>query len=144
MKKSSEEVVIYTDGSKTKTDDLERESNLVDCAILIPHINKSFSYKLHPLMSSFMVETFAIDKALQLIDNYSWQQVNICSDSLSVLQSLKNSEQSFFPRAINKLNIVLAELSYKLSRINFNGNRVRFTWCPAHVGIIYIVNRLTI
>jgi len=87
------------------------------------------------MMSSFTAEVLAIDKALQLMDAHSWHRANICSDSLSVLQALKNAEQSFFPRAINKLNIALADLSYRLARMNFNDNRVRFTWCPAHVGI---------
>jgi len=58
---------------------------------------------------------------------------NICSDSLSVLQAVKNAEHSLFPEAINKLNIALADLSYKLSRFNYNRNKIRFTWCPAHV-----------
>jgi len=72
---------------------------------------------------------------LKLLDSYPWTRVNICSDSQSVLWALKNAEMSFFPKAINKLNTVLADLSYRLSRINFNEGRVRFTWCPAHVGI---------
>jgi len=98
-------------------------------------MDKSFSFKLNPLTSSFMAEVLAIDKVCHLIDSYSWQRVNICSDSLSVLTALKNAELAFFPKAINKLNTILADLSYKISRINFNSSRVRFTWCPAHVGI---------
>jgi len=82
-----------------------------------------------------MAEVLAIDKVLSLLDSHSWRKVNICSDSQSVLEALKNAEKSFFPKAITKLNMVLANLSYKLSRINFNKDRVRFTWCPAHVGI---------
>jgi len=89
------------------------------------------------MTNSFSAEVLAINKALQLIDTYGWDRVNICSDSLSVLQALKFTEQSFFPRSINKFNIALADVSYKLSRVNFNNNRVRFTWCPAHVGITW-------
>jgi len=51
----------------------------------------------------------AIDKSLELVNTYSWQHVNICSDSLSVLEMLKNSELTLFLRALNKLNVVLAE-----------------------------------
>jgi len=134
-RKSTDEVEIYTDGSKTKSDIINSNDNLVGCAIFIPCINKEIVYKLNPLTSSFMVEVLAIDKVLSLVDSHPWSRVNICSDSQSVLVALKNAEKSFFPRAINKLNTVLADLSYKLSRINFNEGRVRFTWCPAHVGI---------
>jgi len=52
---------------------------------------------------------------LKLLDSYPWTRVNICSDSQSVLWALKNAETSFFPKAINKLNTVLADLSYRLS-----------------------------
>jgi len=69
-----------------------------------------------------------------LLESFSWQNINICLDSLSVLIALKNAEYALFPKAVNKLNIVLADLSYKISRINFAKNRIRFTWCPAHVG----------
>jgi len=30
---------------------------------------------------------------------------------------------------------MIAELSYKISRLNINNNLVRLTWCLAHVGI---------
>jgi len=134
--KSPDEIVIFIDGSKSAPDNPSEDENRVGCAILIPNIKKSFSFKLNPMTNSFTAEVLAIDKALQLIDSFGWNLVNICSDSLSVLQALKFAEQSFFPRAINKLNLALAELSYRLSKINFNNNKVRFTWCSAHVGII--------
>jgi len=70
-----------------------------------------------------------------MVKTYSWLRVNICSNSLSVLQAVKNSELDLFPRALNKLNIVLAELIHKVSLLNAEEPRVRFTWCPAHVGI---------
>jgi len=107
------------------------------CAIYIPHIDKSWLFKLNPFTSSFTAEALAIDKSLKLVNAYSWSHVNICSDSLSVLQALKNSELSLFPKASNKLNVVLAELLHKITKINSTENRVRFTWCPAHVGIEY-------
>jgi len=46
---------------------------------------------------------------------------------LSVLEALKNAEHSLIPEATNKLNVVLAELSYKIYRANYNKNRIRFT-----------------
>jgi len=112
----------------------------VGCAIYVPHINKSFLFKLNPITSSFIAEALAkayIDKALELVKTYSWSRANVCSDSISVLQAVKNSKLDQFPRALNKLNIVLAELIHKASLLNAEEPRVRFTWSPAHVGIQY-------
>jgi len=120
-RKSSDEIEVFTDGSRSLAEDASIDSYRVGCAIFIPHINKSFSFKLNPLTSSFM-EVLAIDKVCHLMDSYSWQRVNICSDSLSVFTALKNAELVFFPKAINKLNTVLADLFYKISRINFNNS----------------------
>jgi len=127
-RKSVDEVEIYTDGSRTKSNVINADDNLVSCAIFTPSINKAFTYKLNPLTSSFMAEVLAIDRVFMLLDSYSWNKVNICSDSQSILLALKNAEMSFFPKAINKLNTVLTDLSHRLSRINFNEGRVRFTW----------------
>jgi len=132
---SLDEVEIYTDGSRTEVTDSVEGSNLVGCAILVPHIETSYSFKLNSMSSSFTAEVLAIDRALQLLDPLSLTRVNICSDSLSVLRALENAERAFFPRSLNKLKLPLAELSYKLSRVNFFENRVRFIWCPAHAGI---------
>jgi len=49
-KKSPEEIEICTNDSKSIVGINE---NLVVCAIFIPHINKSFSFKLNPLTSSY-------------------------------------------------------------------------------------------
>jgi len=130
---SLEEIEIYTDGSRSLS--LDENENHVGCAIYVPNINKSFLFKLNPITSSFSAEALAIDKALEMVKTYSWLRVNICSDSLSVLQAIKNSEFELFPRALNKLNVVLAELIHKVSLLNAEEPRVRFTWCPAHVGI---------
>jgi len=129
---SLEELEIYTDGFKSLDDE---NGNFVGCAIYIPLIDKSWLFKLNPLTSSYTAEALAIDKSLELINTYSWPHVNICSDSLSVLQVLKNSELSLFPKALTKLNIVIAELLHKITKTNSTENRVRFTWCPAHIGI---------
>jgi len=109
--KSFEEIEIFTDGSRSLSDG---NGNLIGCAIHVPHIDKSSLFKLNPITSSFTAEALAIDKSLELVNIYSWPHVNICSDSLSILQALKNSELALFPRALNKLNVVLAELIHKI------------------------------
>jgi len=82
--KGPNEIFIFTDGSRTVSDDPVECENRVGCAVLIPYIEKSFLYKLNPMTNSFSAEVFAIDKALQLVDLYGWDKVNIVTDSLSV------------------------------------------------------------
>jgi len=67
---SPEEIAIYTDGSRTVVEDTVEGGNLVGCAVLAPHIDKSYIFKLNPMTSSFTAEVLAIDKALQLMDTF--------------------------------------------------------------------------
>jgi len=87
------------------------------------------------MTSFYIAEVFAIDKALDLMILQKWPQTNICTDSLSLLQSLENSQLALFPVALNKLNHVVADLIYKVNKINCYNHKVRFSWCPAHVGV---------
>jgi len=36
---------------------------------------------------------------------------------------------------LGKLNQIVADLIYKINRINNWELKIRFTWCPAHIGI---------
>jgi len=60
IEKGPDEIVIYTDGSRTVAEDPEKGGNLVGCAILVPHMKKSFSFKLGPMTNSFMAEVLAL------------------------------------------------------------------------------------
>jgi len=82
-----------------------------------------------------MVETLAIDKSLEIINTYFWLYFGLLGFFECLTSFKKIQNQNLFLRALNKLNVVLAELVYKISKINLIENRVRFTWCPAHVGI---------
>jgi len=86
-----------------------------------------------------MAEVFAIDKTLDLMILQKWPQINICTDSLNLFhQSLENSQLTLFPIALNKLNHVVADLIYKINKINkinCYDYKVRFSWCPAHVEV---------
>jgi len=67
--RSLEELEIYTDGSKSLIDGSD---NSVGCAVYIPHIDKSWMFKLNPFTRSFTAEALAIDKSLELVNAYSW------------------------------------------------------------------------
>jgi len=62
--RSLEELEIYTDGSKSLIDE---NGNSVGCAIYIPHIDRSWLFKLNPFTSSFTAEALAIDKSLECL-----------------------------------------------------------------------------
>jgi len=42
-----------------------------------------------------------------------------------------------FPSALGKLNQVVADLIYKITKINCVEQRVRFSWCPTHISIVH-------
>jgi len=79
-----------------------------------------------------MAEVYAIDKMLDLVKIHAWNQVNVCTDSLSFLQSLENSQFSLFPSTLGKLNQIVADLLYN---INCDKHIIKYTWCPVHVEI---------
>jgi len=128
-RESPEEIDIYTDGSRIIGKDKEC---LVGCAIYILKLNIIHKLKLNDLTSSYMVEVYALD----LIKLHTWPQINVCTDSLSLLQSLENSQLSLF-------SILVAEFIYKINKINCNEHKVRFSWCPTHVGIKQWKSRFT-
>jgi len=47
-----------------------------------------------------------------------------------------SSSEALFPLSLSKLNLLIDEIVYKISRLNkTNMRNIRFTWYPAHVGI---------
>jgi len=94
-----DEVDIYTDGSRSST---EEGDFIVGCAIVILQFNRTWPYKLNNLSSPFTAKTIAIDKVLELVKSYSWSNVNIYSDSLSLLQALETCK-SHNPFSLNNL-----------------------------------------
>jgi len=84
-----------------------------------------------------MAEVFAIDKVLDMSKNGILLQINICIDSLTFLESLERSLFSLLPIVLGKLNQMVVDLIYKITKINSIEHKVRFSWCLAHIGIIH-------
>jgi len=76
---------------------------MVGCAIVILQFNRTWSFKLNNLSSPFTAKTIAIDKVLKLVKSYSWSNVNIYSDSLSLLQALETCDKSHNSFSLNNL-----------------------------------------
>jgi len=82
-KVDSSEIPIFTDGSRSCSDDGNCDVGVVPC------LKVKFMYKLNKFSSSYTAETMAILKALGLALTEKWISINICSDSLRVIE-IKN------------------------------------------------------
>ncbi|XP_077276971.1 uncharacterized protein LOC143905419 [Temnothorax americanus] len=126
---SPTEIDIFTDGSKSVgTDGVP----FAGCSVWIPKLNITQRIKLNRYTSSFSAEALAIIAAVDLTLVNSWEHVNICTDSWSVLQSIANIK----PFSNGKLSPLVPNLKSKLSLAAASGLTVRFSWCPAHKGIL--------
>ncbi|GBO42443.1 hypothetical protein AVEN_76070-1 [Araneus ventricosus] len=75
----SQYVPVVTDGSKT--------TNYVGCSVAFP--NSVSAYKLNAALSVYIAEAAAISCSLERISSENARQFCICTDSMSVLQSLQ-------------------------------------------------------
>jgi len=129
---SSGSVTIFTDGSKTN---LEDGSPQVGCAMVIPDRGLQKGFKLNNLSSSFTAEAFAIIESLDYAMLGSCSSINICSDSLSVLTKLNSGLDTIFPFNRTDLSPIIMDVLLKIYKVRYLGIGIRFTWCPAHIGI---------
>lgn len=74
----------------------------------------------------------AIIKVLKFMCEHNLENVNICSDSLSLLKALKSGR-----KGKHKLCPIVEDIRFNIFKLkHFNSNcNIRFTWCPAHIGI---------
>ena len=140
------EVMIFTDGSRTT---LSSSSELSDtsvsnpgclpragCGVVIPTEGVSFPFKLNNYTSSFGAEIYAIHKAIEIAIDRGWKKINICTDSESSMSALEsciegrcNSHRRFLdPSVMDLYGLIVKTMKDGLLSI-------RFTWCPAHVGL---------
>jgi len=129
---STDELDIFTDGSKTIDED---NKSRVGFAIYISKQETIYKFSLNEMTSSCMAEVLAIDRVVDIYSSGFWPVINICSESLSFLQTLNCSSISLFPAALEKLNQTVADLIYKINRVKSWDPKIRFTWCPAHISI---------
>ncbi|KYQ56657.1 hypothetical protein ALC60_04256, partial [Trachymyrmex zeteki] len=74
----------------------------------------------------------AILKTLKVVMEREFPYVNICTDSKSCLMALADCRYNKF-----KLCPLIWDIQNRIYSINkfFPNINVRFTWCPAHIGI---------
>ncbi|XP_028049880.1 uncharacterized protein LOC105833161 isoform X2 [Monomorium pharaonis] len=79
-------------GSRTP---VEEGGPLVSCAIFVPHQDYSYKYRLNQYSSSFSAKSIAISRALEIVLENDWKELNICFDSKSNLEVIKSSEEVY-------------------------------------------------
>lgn len=125
---STEETLIYTDGSKLIRQD---GSPSTGAACWIPSLNIVRKYKLNSLSSSFTAEAMAIVNALGIVTELKLVNAIICTDSLSTLEALKSGKNKKY-----KLCPLITDIKYKIHNLKTVANFcLKLTWCLSHVGI---------
>ena len=108
-------LLIFMDGSK-----LEK---ITRCATI--HKGEIFQKHLSNDTSIFSVEAYAINMALDLISESRNNKFIIFSDSLSVLESLKNRKFD---------NLLIIKILCKLENLSID-NDIQICWVPSHTRI---------
>lgn len=118
-------IQFYTDGSKNEID------NHTGLAIYSPVATYSKMYKATLEASVFTLEAVAISKALETIQTNRIPDSLILSDSLSVLEAIKN----YSPITTKKVSYLILEIKKVLWELSDNGQKVSMMWIPAHKNI---------
>ncbi|KYM98818.1 hypothetical protein ALC62_10465 [Cyphomyrmex costatus] len=106
----------------------------VGSAFWIPESQMSGMFRLDARSGSFSAELVAIDRALDFALTQT-RSINVCSDSLSCLETISNYFVSEFHKSNISLNPGIGDIINKINLLQQKNIVVRFTWCPAHVGI---------
>ena len=113
---------IYTDGAQ------DPKTGKSGFAFVIPHLEIVKSRRLSEGVSVYTTELMAIIWALQWVEEVKSSQTVICSDSASVLMTLRGG-------SLGGRSDLVVELLVLLYRIEHAGGSVGFLWVPAHVGV---------
>ncbi|GBM02757.1 hypothetical protein AVEN_40824-1 [Araneus ventricosus] len=113
----SQYVPVFTDGSKS--------TNYVGCSVAFP--DSVSAYRLNAALSIYIAEATAISCALQRITSENTRQFCIYTDSMSVLQSLQQTESSNNP--------VICDILLQMEDLRNKGFGILFCWVPSHTGI---------
>ena len=107
---------VFTDGSKS--------DESVGCAFVID--GEAHQYCLNPKASIFTAELYALLKALDFSLVRGLNRILVCTDALSVVQSIANMYSK---------HPLLQEILSKTHAISSAGGEVVFSWIASHVGI---------
>lgn len=115
-------IQIYTDGAKNP------ETEVTGFGVAIPGQQIGISRRTSDKLGVYTVEMLAVLEALRWLEKMGQVKALICSDSSSVLGSLR----SFISKSRQDILYEVLQLSTNLVS---KGSQVKFMWVPAHVGI---------
>lgn len=121
-KKYNKYIQAYTDGSKNP------KEGTTAAAIHIPKFGITIKKRLTNNLSVYTTEVIAIIIVLQWAEEVGPEKMVVCSDSLSVLQSIQTGQSSCRPDLI----LEVQQLLFRLQKLLI---QVEFLWVPAHKGI---------
>ena len=111
---------MYTDGSKSKEE-------CVGVGIYIPDFKISISKRASDQLSVYTAEMLAVIIGLQWVEEVRPDRVVMCTESLSILQSIQST-------TIAREDILI-ELNHSLLRLHRGVIDLQFCWVPAHEGV---------
>ena len=116
------EYFIYTDGSKNDN----------GCGFVVYSPNRfEVKYKINKLNSIFSAEAYGIFYALKWVKETNVDKVGIFTDSLSVLERLKNlGLKSECNHLIGEILCILQDLIITAKK------NIKFYWVPSHIGLV--------
>ena len=121
----NDHVLIFTDGSKSAN------RPTVGAACVIPYKNLTLSSSLVNLASVYTAECLAVELAVDYANRDHTKSYLICTDSLSLVQSLKAAP--LLPNSNRYIHNIRRGLQhFKASTAE---NSITIMWIPAHVGI---------
>lgn len=109
--------IIYTDGSKTE--------NGVGSAFV--EGGSSHSGTLPNTASVYTAELYAVWQTLRYCEHRGFTKIIICTDSLSFLTALNNSDTT---------DPLLQQIMSVCHMLETGGSSLVFVWTPSHVGIV--------
>ncbi len=122
MNKYGDFIQIFTDGAK------QPETEVTGFGVSVPEKGIGINRRTSDKLGVYTVEMVAVLVALRWVEETCQDKVLICSDSSSVLASLRSFQSS-------SRQDVLYELLQSVTRIANQGGQVKFMWVPAHVGV---------
>ena len=114
-------VQVYTDGSRA-------ESGVTGLGVAVPERGIGISRRTTDGLGVYTVEMVAVLVALGWVEYTQVGRVVVCSDSASVLASIRSFHSS-------SRQDILFQVIQSVTRIVQRGGQVRFLWVPAHVGV---------
>ena len=118
----NDQITIYTDGSKTTTDDTPS----VGAAFVVYNQQQEIHHELYTLPTEatvYQAELTAINQACKYIETKQYGAVTILSDSLSAIQAIQK---------ITDVNKIALEIRCTIQRLKDDHRKVTICWIKAH------------